>query len=194
VWKKTGRWVNKWLKKIADWLFPDKEFTPNTGGGFLSWFSNVRVITIALLIVAAGILVTMLLRRRRPGPMIEAEPIPSTPDLNEEHVSADQLPEEGWLAMARELMEGGHLRLAMRASYLAGLAHLGHRELIRLAKYKSNHDYDRELQRRARAYPELLTAFERNLSAFERAWYGEHEVTTETLGAFSQNLERIRAC
>ena len=75
----------------------------------------------------------------------------AVPDLNEESVTADQLPEDGWLQLARELMERGELRLALRASYLAGLAHLGHRELIHLARHKSNRDYDRELHRRARA-------------------------------------------
>ena len=91
-------------------------------------------------------------------------------------------------------MQSGQFRLALRASYLASLAHLGQRDFIRLARHKSNRDYDRELQRRARANPELLTAFDRNLAAFERSWYGEHAVTPETLGNFAQNLERIRAC
>jgi Domain of unknown function (DUF4129) len=76
----------------------------------------------------------------------------------------------------------------------AGLAHLGGRDLIRLAKHKSNRDYDRELRRRARTQEELLGAFDRNLDAFERAWYGDHPVTPEALGEFSANLERIRAC
>lgn len=194
VMNKTRRWMNRTMKKIGDWLFPDKEFTPRSSGGFLSWFSNVRVIFIALLVLAAILLVVMLTRRRLPAVAAQAEPVAPRPDLNEEHVTADQLPEDGWLQLARELQDSGQLRLSLRASYLASLAHLGHRELIRLARHKSNHDYDRELQRRARANAELLGAFDRNLDAFERAWYGEHEVTPQTLGDFSQNLERIRAC
>jgi len=116
------------------------------------------------------------------------------PDLNEENVTADQLPEDGWLALARGLMEQGELRLALRAFYLATLAHLGHRELIRLARHKSNLDYDRELERRARGNAGLLDAFDENLLLFERAWYGEHAVTPDTLTGFSQNIERIRTC
>ncbi len=191
---KTKRWVRGTWKKVRDWLFPESDPATRDASGFLNWFSNVKVITILLLIVGAVILIVMLTRRRLPVSVAQAEPAAPRPDLNEEHVTADQLPEDGWLQLARELMQSGQLRLAMRASYLASLAHLGHRELIRLAKYKSNRDYDRELQRRARANPELLTAFDRNLAAFERAWYGEHEVTPETLGDFSQNFERIRAC
>jgi hypothetical protein len=196
VGKKIGAWVGKMIKKLLDWLFPEKKYTPGQsgGGGFLSWFGSVRAILTLLVVVGAILLIVMLARRRVPTSVAEAVPAEPRPDLNEEHVTADQLPEDGWLAMARELMQGGQLRLALRASYLAGLAHLGHRELIRLAKYKSNRDYDRELQRRARANQPLLTAFERNLAVFERAWYGEHEVTTETLGDFTRNLERIREC
>ena len=191
---KTRRWVRRTMKKIGDWLFPEKEFSPHGSGGFLSWFSNVRVIFIALLVLAAILLIVMLARRRLPSAAAQAQPVAPLPDLNAEHVTADQLPEDGWLQLARELRESGQLRLALRASYLASLAHLGHRELLRLARHKSNHDYDRELQRRARANTEMLTAFDRNLDAFERAWYGEHEVTPATLGDFTENLERIRAC
>jgi hypothetical protein len=88
----------------------------------------------------------------------------------------------------------GELRLALRAFYLASLAHLAQREFIRLERYKSNHDYDRELQRRARGNGVLLEAFDENLLAFERAWYGDHDVTPGMLDGFSQNMERIRAC
>ncbi len=190
----TKRWFARMMKKAADWLFPDKEYSARDSSGMMSWFSNVRLITIVLLIVAAIVLIVLVTRRRLPVTAAVAEPVAPLPDLNEEHVTADQLPEDGWLQLARELVQSGQLRLALRASYLASLAHLGHRDFIRLARYKSNHDYDRELRRRARANPELLTAFDRNLDAFERAWYGEHEVTPETLGDFSQNLERIRAC
>jgi hypothetical protein len=125
---------------------------------------------------------------------VTAEALAPLPDLRDEGVTADQLPEDGWLQLARDLVQRGELRLALRASYLAGLAHLASRQLIGLARHKSNHDYDRELRRRARTNAELLAAFDRNLSAFERTWYGTHAVTPETLGDFTQNLERIRAC
>ena len=191
---RTKRWAGRLMRKAADWLFPDKEFSPRDSKGLMSWLSNVRVIFILLLIVAAIVLIVMLTRRRRPVSAAQAEPVAPLPDLNEEHITADQLPEDGWLQLARELMQSGQLRLALRASYLASLAHLGHRDFIRLARHKSNRDYDRELQRRVRTNPALLTAFDRNLAAFERSWYGEHAVTPETLGDFAQNLERIRAC
>lgn len=134
-------------------------------------------------------------QRRQAKPQLEAAvALEAMPDLRAEDVAADQLPEEGWLRLARQLHDQGELRLALRASYLAGLAHLGQRELIRLARHKSNLDYERELHRRARARAEMLAAFDENLLAFERAWYGHHAVSGETLSGFNANLEKIRTC
>lgn len=193
VWQ-MGRMLGKLLHQMRDWFFGDSGDSSKRGD-FLSWLGSVRAIFWIVAIAAACVLAVLIARRWR-MPTSEpavAEPI-ATPDLREESVTADQLPEDGWLQLARELLDRGELRLALRAFYLAGLAHLGSRELIRLAKHKSNRDYDRELRRRARTQDELIVAFDRNLDAFERAWYGDHPVTTEGLGEFSANLERIRAC
>ena len=91
-------------------------------------------------------------------------------------------------------MGKGELRLALRALYLAGLAHLAQRDMIRVAKFKSNRDYERELRRRARALPELQAAFAENVGIFDRVWYGLHDVTQESLQRFQMNLEKIKAC
>jgi hypothetical protein len=203
LWNKlirTVKQVFKWIGKVWDWLRKafDREPRPreSTERGGINWSATARW-TLILLIAALVIILGVLLWRWRQGRRAEvaiAQPMIAVPDLNEESVTADQLPEDGWLQMARDLMQRGELRLALRAFYLAGLAHLGHRELIRIARHKSNRDYDRELRRRARGNSDLLSAFDSNLLVFEAAWYGEHAVTSETLGGFSQNLERIRAC
>ncbi|MGB8170900.1 MAG: DUF4129 domain-containing protein [Chthoniobacteraceae bacterium] len=190
-----GRSIGRLFKKIGDW-FTGEKGDSSKRGDFLDWLGSVRVVFWVVAIAAAAVLAVLVARRwRLPSsePAV-AEPMLATPDLREESVTADQLPEDGWLQLARELLDRGELRLALRAFYLAGLAHLGSRELIRLAKHKSNRDYNRELRRRARTQDELIGAFDRNLDAFERAWYGDHPVTTEGLGEFSANLERIRSC
>ena len=204
LWKRLRGLVRTafdWMEKIREWFRKTFHREPKPGdtgdsGGRVDWPAVARVTFFALLgglVVLLGVMLWRHLRGRRPH-IVAAQPLPAVPDLNADDVTADQLPEDGWLTLARDLMQSGQLRLALRASYLASLAHLGHRDFIRLARHKSNRDYDRELQRRARAQPELLTAFDRNLCAFERSWYGEHEVTAETLGDFAQNLDRIRAC
>ena len=149
----------------------------------------------------AGALVALLLawagwrhwqgRRRK---TVVAEAVTPLPDLHADDVQADELPEDGWLQLARDLVNRGELRLALRAAYLAGLAHLGQQQLVSIARHKSNLDYRRELRRRARTREEMLAAFDDNLLVFERAWYGDHGVTLPMFEEFTQNLERIRAC
>ena len=97
---------------------------------------------------------------------MKARAVTVMPDLNSEDVVASQLPEDEWLRLAREMMERGELRLAIRALYLATLAHLGLRELISIARHKSNRDYQRELLRRARAREDLQEAFGESVSIF----------------------------
>jgi hypothetical protein len=203
LWKRlirTVKQIMKWFKKAYEWLRKvfDREPKPRDTSerGDIDWSATARWTLIAL--AAALLLVLGVLfwrwRQGRRGEIAIAHPVAAVPDLSQENVTADQLPEDGWRQLARDLMERGELRLALRAFYLAGLAHLGQRELIRLARHKSNRDYDRELRRRARGNADLLAAFDANLLAFEAVWYGEHPVTPDTLGGFAQNLERIRAC
>jgi hypothetical protein len=115
-------------------------------------------------------------------------------DLEDETLTADLLPEDEWLALARTHLAKGEVRLALRALFLSGLAHLGAREILTLARHKSNRDYQRELRRKARDQPPLLEAFGHNIAAVERVWYGNHPIDADGLREFESNLERIRAC
>ena len=108
-------------------------------------------------------------------------------------MEADALPAERWLALARALREKGSLRLALRALYLAILAHLAEQEIITLAKHKSNGDYEGELRRRAHGRKDLQALFSKTAALFDRAWYGMHPVTMEHLDHFTVNQERIIA-
>jgi hypothetical protein len=76
--------------------------------------------------------------------------------------------------------------------FLASLALLAEHRLIAIARFKSNREYQAELARRAHALPELVTAFGGNVSFFEDAWYGLHDVTDTMVNAFIDNQRRIR--
>lgn len=194
--------VWEWFRSILDWF--DRQFMPkpkpvDDGGsrGF-DWTGALRWFAYALLVFAAAALALLIVRLwrqgwRRPEP-ITAEVVPTRPDLNDEHVTAAQLPEEEWLKLAGELLNQGDLRLALRAFYLATLAHLAAREIVSIARFKSNHDYENEVNRRARGSPELRAAFAANVSSFDRAWYGLYDVTADALAQFRSNFERIRSC
>jgi hypothetical protein len=158
----------------------------------------LRSFAYLLIALAAGVFVVLLWRVWRQGwrrpETVRAEVLPARPDLNDEAVTAAQLPEDEWLKLARELLERGELRLALRAFYFATLAHLATREIVALAQFKSNRDYETEVNRRARGTAELRAAFAANVRTFDRVWYGLYEVTAEHVTQFRANFDRIRSC
>lgn len=189
AWRK----FNRWLRERFGWQPREKE----RDSFDLDWPQSVRALLFVLTAFVASLLAVLgwrYLRRRQRR--TEAELVPDRQpvalDVADENTTAEQLPEDDWLARARELCEVGEWRLALRALYLAMLAHLGRRELITLARHKSNLEYERELARRAREQPELLAAFRVNRTLFEASWYGERPVDDEVLSAFQTRLERIR--
>jgi hypothetical protein len=194
--KSLGKLV-KWFMEMARKLWPEASQKSDTSGLASGWTSFLQTVLFVLIIVIAALLSVLIfrmwLRRRKPHPVVTTA-IVVKPDLNDENVAADQLPEDGWLKMAQEMIAQGNLRLALRAFYLAGLASLAAREMLAIASFKSNREYERELRRRARIQPTVQIAFSQNVMAFDRAWYGLHEVTPETLQQFQMNLEQIRAC
>ena len=192
------RTVAHTLAKVSRWIgdFFGRQDTRGSGAGWGNLNFASRGLLYTVIGLSAAVIGFFLWKQRRNfrRRATTAQTVSVTPDLRSEEVLADQLPEEGWLRLASEMVECGEMRLALRASFLAGLAHLQQREFISVARHKSNSDYDRELRRRARTRAPLLAAFGENLAAFERSWYGQHAVTRETLGGFQQNLETIRAC
>ena len=191
------RWIRKQVKSLGTFL--DRNLSsfanaigrliqrilagfnpPNlpTGNSAVDWRTGLNILLYALLgagTLALGWLLFRRWRNRKPQPVL-AEPtvLTGTPNLQAEDLSADQLPEDGWLDLAADMAAKGEWRLALRALYLASLAHLAQREFVRLAPSKSNHDYHVELRRRARAHPGVQEAFTETASAFDRVWYGNH--------------------
>jgi hypothetical protein len=185
-----------WLGKIWRHLFSRSHSESKSGSGY-AWIVTLQILLYGLVAVAVVGLVVLIWRvwqgPRQAAGVVESIPLPSVPDINDENVRADQLPEDGWTKLARELLERGEFRLAMRAYYLASLAHLAARNLVSIARSKSNRDYERELRRRAHALPGLLAIFGDNLTIFERIWYGMHAVNRDVVAQFATNLERLKA-
>jgi hypothetical protein len=196
-------WTKRTLKDFFHWLgdLIDKWFRGRrTTGGSLSGFDFMRslqsllIVLIVVLACAVGILIFRARQRnRRRTELVSSEAIPALPDLADENVGADQLPEDGWIKLGRELLGRGELRLALRAFYFASLAHLAARNLITIARFKSNRDYERELGRRGHAIPDVLSLFGENVAVFDRSWYGLHEVNPDLVSQFLANVERIKA-
>jgi hypothetical protein len=191
-WAHAGlNWLDSWLRKL--FRRPPTHSRFKTGYG---WIESLQVLLyglVAVVVAALAILFYRVWRERWRPPVIASEPLQPVPDIRDENVGADQLPEDGWTRLARELLERGELRLALRALYFASLSHLSARNLISIARFKSNRDYERELHRRAHSFPELLLTFGDNLASFERIWYGLHEVNRELVDRFAANVERIKS-
>jgi hypothetical protein len=195
-----GKTVRRWWKKVGDWLdnlMPRRTTPERRTSSDTYWIPKIRGL-MYLLLAAIACMVAIVLwrawkRRRKQDIEIAVEEVAPTPDITDEHVDAGKLPEDGWLALAKELMEKGQLRLSLRAIYLASLACLAENELLTIAKFKSDREYERELKRRAHAIPHLVTAFTENVGLFERAWYGMHEVTRSVIQHFAANYKKIKA-
>lgn len=191
--RKIGEWIGKIVAWLRD-LFPDSGDEEPGARPARGVAAPVTWLLAGLAGAAVFALAILLWRSRRRAGAKEtpaASPRAAVPDLSGGAVRADLLPSDEWLAVARDLTLKGDLRTALRALYLAGLSHLARLELIVLALYKSNRDYENEFGRKGRAHPEALASFSRNVAAFDKAWYGAHEVDGETLAVFRANLERI---
>jgi hypothetical protein len=149
-------------------------------------------VLMGVVVLAAAWLVWRKLRARRAPPEIAAGAVAAI-RLDAEDLSADRLPEEKWNELAERSLREGNPRLALRAFYLASLAWLGRREFLALHPGKTNREYELELRRRARAFPDARGLFAANVAAFEGAWYGMHEVGSADVGEFRGRIEGIKA-
>ena len=199
----VGKTIRKWVRATGDWiegliekLFRRKRIPTGQKSG-LGWITSVQglifLLTAAVVCALAILLYRVWRKHQKETTVATAEPVAPTPDIADENVDAAQLPEDGWIRLGRELLGRGELRLALRAFYLASLAHLAARNLIAIARFKSNREYERELGRRGHALPELLSVFAENVSMFDRIWYGLHAIDQKIVDQFAANVEKIKA-
>jgi hypothetical protein len=190
------KYIGDRLRALIEWVegfFPEPSPRPAQSG--TGWMTPVRSLLIGLLALLVAGLVYGVWRLSKRQPLSKSIPAAgvdaASPDLSEEGISASELPAERWLGMAKEMIDRGDLRLAMRALYLSTLARLGDRGLLTIEFFKSNLDYQRELAWRAHEQEELRSAFARSVSHFERIWYGLRKITRQELDAFARLQEKI---
>jgi hypothetical protein len=196
VLAKGIRTLGKWITQLFEWLenllpAPHKKSVSSNN----SWITPARVVLILLLLLFLVVLTFIFfrIRRRHRTGTIEAAVagVAPLPDLNDEGTKADDLPANRWLVLAEELTIKGEIRLAMRALYLATLAYLAENEMITIEIYKSNREYEQELNRRAHEREELCILFSKSLNLFERVWYGMYRISRADFDDFAANQKRI---
>lgn len=185
--------VAKGIGKLLEWLFGKLGSAPAPGRGAAPRAALHWSLYLLIAAVAGGALWTvwrrrMIRRAARPGVTQAALVI----RIGEEDVAPDRLPEERWMEMALVCLREQNYRLALRACYLANLAWLGQRGFVSIHAGKTNREYKLELRRKARQYAEARVLFGANVSAFEAAWYGMHEVTESAVAEFRQRNEGMK--
>jgi hypothetical protein len=189
--------LKKPLEKLLKWLFGGKRDHDSSSSALqaladLPW-KLLFLVILALVIACLTFILVRHFRRRTVNPTAVLATVPvKTIDLEAENVRADALPEDSWLALARELMDRGELRLALRALYFATLSLLAQHQLIRLGPAKSNRDYLLELTRRLRANAATLQLVRDNINLFEASWYGTHAVSSTIIETMLANHQQVR--
>jgi len=191
--------TKQWLQRLSRWFddwFGNDDQDKKTPSDHSPWIGSARsgMLLLAVLLAGIGIVLFWKTWRQRHKPaLMNVQTVTNevAPDLNDENIKADLLPSDRWIALAQSLLREGTLRQAMRAFYLATLAHLSEQGFITIRKYKSDGEYIRELKRRAHTQTDLLAAFTQQVKRFDGVWYGMHRVTTADMNNFIAMQERI---
>jgi hypothetical protein len=178
--------VMEWFRKMFEAPSTQRPGPPASGA-----IRGELYLALALALLAAALLIwrgRVALARKHE--LVTATP--QTVSLAAENVTADQLPEQDWYRLADECFSNSQFRLGLRALYLANLAGLAQDKWIAIHPGKTNHEYETELFRRARAYPEACDRFHVNVELFERVWYGDYAVSSDDCQAFRARAAEMK--
>jgi hypothetical protein len=187
--------VSRLLDRFFSWLGDQLGCGAQQNGALPVRGMHWTIYALIALVALAGVVVAIrMVRARRAKEADDAAGDNVIPiRLDAEDLTADRLPEEQWLALAERALAEQNLRLALRAFYLASLAWMGRSEYISIHAGKTNREYELELKRRLRTFPEARALFGANVTAFERAWYGLHEVALDEIGEFRARMGQMKS-
>lgn len=175
----------EWVRELASRLFP--RGTPITPGTNPLVSQIIEVVVVALCVAVIAYFARLFWSRRRRGPKSLKLKRKARVILGE-RVEADQTSAD-LLEDAERLARSGDLRGAIRKAYVALLCELGDRQVVRLARHKTNRDYLNAVRRsdRARLYTEMLPL----TSEFELHWYGLREAAETDWNDFRMRCRRV---
>ena len=188
--------IGRLLDRFFSWLSDKLGGGPQQQGGALPVRGmHWTIYALIALVALAGVVVGIRMVRAKRAKEVEdaAADAVTAIRLDAEDLTADRLPEDQWLALAERALSEQNPRLALRAFYLASLAWMGREEYISIHSGKTNREYELELRRRLRTFPEARALFGANVTAFERAWYGLHEVALDEIGEFRSRIRQMKS-
>ncbi len=193
--KDTLKTIGSWIDAFFEWLAKIfREDSEPVESEEPESTVKPRHLTIGLIVMIAILLVIIILYRlrlRSKEDTAPAAPNDALPDIEDENLLADKLPSDQWVEFARELMEKGDLRSAIRALYLGTLAFLADQNLIGIAGHKSNREYREEFSRRAHTKKDMVNLFDDTVKTVDRVWYGMHAVNRQMFDEFASTQKRI---
>lgn len=181
--------LQKLWRKIKEWLsdvFPRSSPFSMPEGGLDSLSFLLQILVYALVLGGIGFLIykfapflsTKFRRRRKERKsdrVVLGETLAADADSHTLFAEAEML--------ARE----GKLRAAIRKGYIALLCDLSDRQIIRLAKNKTNRDYLRDVRPRAEIFDDI-----KNLTTnFERSWYGFGATEEKDWNEFREKYRQV---
>jgi hypothetical protein len=189
------RWAGKMIEDILRWIFGGFRLSPLPLGGVAPGAALHWSIQLLMLLAAAllGLLVWRAFRMRRKKAGQSAHPAPAPVRMEDEDLLASRLAESEWLELGERYLAEGNLRFALRSFYLATLAWLGRVQLLAIHPGKTNREFEVELRRKARQSPAAQELFSANVRAFERAWYGLHDVLEQDTSEFRRRSEEMKS-
>lgn len=189
-----GNTLNRLWKSLLN-IFDFRNFFPEAPTSDAQLPSGIfNTLTYLLWAALAGTLILFAIRLRKLSAAERPKAVlpPPMPDLTDEQIAANQLPDDEWSALARRKIAAGEFRQALRALFLAILALLASHRFIAVERWKSNSDYEKELRQKAKPRSNLLALFAQSRLGFERCWYGADSITSEELETYIGIYERIK--
>ncbi len=135
----------------------------------LGEFILYAALGIAILVIAAAVIGALARRARRSQPAPESSP--AKPEVQ--------------IAEATRHAESGDMRAAMRHLYLAALAVLDERGVLRFDPALTN----REIARAVRPRPELEGALMPVIDIYDPVWYGHKTISAEQFEGFKRDIQ-----
>ena len=174
IWEKINEWLEKLLSRM--------HINFGSGSGAEGAKTAAKIIMI-ILIVAVIVVVTILLikvfRRGKIKKMIAAE------DKELAEYSHDP---DAALTLAEKYRAEGQTRLSFRYLFINLLTELNKREIIRIARYKTNRSYMKEAAASSKTNVADIRPF---FDTFNRVWYGGRSIGGAELDGFFEKRTAI---
>jgi hypothetical protein len=187
------RSVGDAIRRLLRWIFGGSEGRSPRPGAPPAFALPMGIWVLIVIILGAAGFAFVRLRyppQRSVVPGAGFTPVATKEDA--EDMDPLRFPEQTWIDLAERALAEQNWRLAMRAFYLASLGWLGRREFLQIHSGKTNREYEMELRRRTRTAPQARDLFAGNVAAFERVWYGMHEIGGEDVERFRTHMREMQ--